>query len=140
MKNILLIGNSVVDIAQDIWKLNTNRYCVKVDDLSDKNLYLFCRKATAPIICVFDEKHLNNTKVNDVMEFCDKLNFVPMFISTDNKCLSHCAFLTLNDRYRDSLEYAINQEEKDLDEFKHICSSYMEGIDDDSTVSTSEGR
>lgn len=141
MKNILLIGNSVKDIAEDIWKINTNTYCISSDNLEDGNLRSFIHQASVPIICVFDEKNLEKTEVNTLMDFCENNNFTPMFISTGNKCLAHCAFLTLNDRYRESMEYETNADETDLDEFKHICVAYMEGrVDDDSTIRPSEGR
>ena len=53
MKNILLIGNSVVDIAQDIWKFNPeeyhNKWNVGNNYLESRGLELV-DKAGTPII------------------------------------------------------------------------------------------
>ena len=141
MKNIILIGNEPKNTSLDIWKLNTGIYVVSVDNIKDKNFIHFVLSAEAPILCDFDEKYLNNCSVNDMMDFCEKYDFIPMFISKHNKDLSHCAFLSLNDRFRESMEYTINEESKDYDDFIHICASYMKGdVENDNTISTSKRR
>lgn len=141
MKNIILIGKNTKETSLDIWRINTGTYVVSVDDIKDKNFISFILTCKSPIICNFDEEYLEKCHVNDMMDFCEKYNFIPMFISVHNKDLSHCAFLTLNDRFRESMEYTKNDNSEDYKEFIHICASYMEGdVEGDRIISTSEGR
>ena len=141
MKNIILIGANTKETSLDIWRKNTATYVVSVDNIRDKDFISFILNSEAPIICIFDEKYLEQCSVNAMLDFCEKYNFIPMFVSIHNKDLSHCAFLTLNDRFRESMEYTKNDNSNDYEEFIHICASYMEGdVEGDRIISTSEGR
>lgn len=140
-KNIMLIGKSLETIGNDIWKHNTNSFLISVDNINDGEFLTFVRSSKFPILCMFDEMYLNDTQVNDVLDFCDTYNFIPMCVTDDKTDLSHIAFLNLNNRYRDCLEYTMNEENEDYDEFTHICASYMKGdVEDDKPLSTSKRR
>lgn len=131
MKNILLIGAKDIlkKLGKDIWRKNTETYLVSVTDIKDIDFKSFCFKSDAPILCIFDEGNLVKATVNEVMEFCEKFNFVPMFVTDSNKTITHSAFLTLNDRYRDSMEYTTNKNNEGYEEFVDICANYLHGKD-----------
>jgi len=130
MKNILLIGKNLKSMGEEIWRLNKDTYFVSVTNIKDKDFLSFVYNSKTPILCILDESYLDNIKVNDMMELCETYNFVPMFVSISKDSLSHKAFLTLNNRYRDSMEYDVNEDNVDYDEFLKICVNYLHGKDE----------
>ena len=140
MRNILLIGRNIKTVGNDIWKKNTNVYHVSTSTLTDRNFIDFILSAKTSILCSMEEKYLDDITVNGLMDFCDRYKFLPMFVVLDKSDLAHSAFLTLNDRYRDSLEYTINDEEKEYKDFVNICSEYLIGCDEDDTIISTSDR
>ena len=82
------------------------------------------------------EKH----SINDVVAFCRKFNYTPIIVSRSNKDPEHICYLALEDMLQKTIEYRLNDENIEYEEFLDICNEYVKGRRrDDNTIRTSEG-
>ncbi len=140
--NILYIGKNTDNVLTDIWHLNTNYTVIQCNDLNNKQFQDYIKKLKNPnITYITAEKLQEKHSINDVVAFCRKFNYTPIIVSRSNKDPEHICYLALEDMLKKTIEYRLNDENIEYEEFLDICSEYVKGRrHDDNTIQTSGGR
>lgn len=140
--NILFIGSNCDDRLNDLWKLNTNYTVLQCTDLNNKQFQDYIKKLKNSNITYMTAKTLqDNHSINDVVSFCRKFHYTPVIISRDNKDSEHICYLALEDMLQRTIEYRLNEQNCEYEEFLDICREYVKGCKrNDNTIQTSRRR
>ena len=140
--NILFIGKDCDDIITDIWRCNTNYMVIQCINLNDKEFIHYIKSLECPNITIITAEKLQEShSINDVVAFCRKFHYTPIIVSRDNKDPEHICYLALEDMLQKTIEYRLNAEKIEYDEFLDICCDYVKGCrHNDNSVQASGGR
>lgn len=134
MKNIIVIGEDVDDIAMDLWKMNTN-YTVL-----NSNPYLWSgifRRFIdhRPVIVATNHYQFKQHDINSVLSKLQELDFVPVLISDNEKDFVNEMYTVLNDTVEGTVLWKRNNEKKDYNELLSEIKPYLfERQESDDTV------
>lgn len=124
--NLILMGNNIDEFALDMWKANTNY------TILNKSPYIWSKLFTdyihnKDVIVVTTSEQFVNKNINDVIEFMNKNNFIPILIADDSKSIENNMYTALTDEIPSTLLYTKNKENKDYDELIKISQGYLLG-------------
>ena len=101
-------------IAKDLWQRRKSWCVVSTDDIYDVNLKSFMKDNDFKAMIVTTPDVMLSKKVNYFVNFCEKYNVLPIFITkkSDYKTdITHIMYSNLEEVLEDSLEYIHNDED-----------------------------
>lgn len=141
--NLMLIGNDIDKIALEIWKANTNYTILnKSPNVWNKLFTKYIYKRD--VIVVTTSEQFVSKNINDVIDFMNKYDFIPVLVADSNKSIENNLYTGLTDEIPSTLLYIKNEKNKDYDEFVKISQGYLlgKGIieNENKTIRTSKKR
>ena len=124
--NLIVVGNDVDDVALDIWKANTN-YTVL-----NKNPYIWNKQFSnfienRPVIVVVTAEQFMTKNINDVVDFMNKHEFIPILIADNKKSIENNMYTALIEHIPSTVLWTKNKQNKDYNELIKISQGYLLG-------------
>ena len=140
MKNLMMIGNDIDNIALEIWKANTNYAVLNQSPYVWSTIFTKYIK-DKPVIVVSTADQFVDKNINDVIEFMKVNNFIPVLIADNNNSIENNMYTALSEELLNAVLYIKNEKNENLNDFIKINQQYLIGkgiIDEnDKTVRTS---
>lgn len=124
--NLILIGNDIDELALDVWRANTN-YTVL-----NKSPYVWGKEfgkfiTNRPVIVVTTADQFVEKNINDVIDFFNDKEFIPVLVADNDKSIERNIYTALMDDIPSALLYTKNEKNKDYDELVRIAQGYLLG-------------
>lgn len=113
-KNILIIGSNKDDalkLSKDVWELKKYWCIISTDDCYNYDVKQYIKNN--PTIIISDGKCFEKSKVNSFINYCNKYNIAPFFITKELSDFSHLMYSNIEEALENSAEFIYKKLEGD---------------------------